>query len=113
MPATWWVIRPFAFGVRTPDAFAWWDHDGATGPDPGVLVAAAEAGNASMLGLALFNDLQAPVCARHPEVAEIHRGVQVPARWVSSWGQRPTGERRWPGIWPTPTNWRRPCRDPS
>jgi 4-diphosphocytidyl-2-C-methyl-D-erythritol kinase len=70
MPSTWWVIRPFPFGVRTPDAFAWWDRDGETGPDPGVLVAAAEAGNANVLGLALFNDLQAPVCARHPEVAE-------------------------------------------
>lgn len=70
MPSTWWVIRPFSFGVRTPDAFAWWDEDPATGPDPGVLIAAAEAGNASVLGMALFNDLQAPVCARHPEVAE-------------------------------------------
>jgi 4-diphosphocytidyl-2-C-methyl-D-erythritol kinase len=70
VPSTWWVIRPFPFGVRTPDAFAWWDDDGRTGPDPGALVAAAEAGNANMLGLALFNDLQAPVCARHPEVAE-------------------------------------------
>lgn len=71
MPTTWWVIRPFPFGVRTPDAFAWWDLEGTTGPDPRVVVAAAEAGNVAPLGSSLFNDLQGPVCARHPEVADV------------------------------------------
>jgi 4-diphosphocytidyl-2-C-methyl-D-erythritol kinase len=70
MPSTWWVIRPFSFGVRTPDAYAWWDREGSTGHDPGVLIAAAEAGNVEMLGLSLFNDLQGPVCIRHREVTE-------------------------------------------
>ena len=43
---------------------------GATGPDAGALIAAAETGNDELLGHALFNDLQAPVVARHPEIAE-------------------------------------------
>jgi len=70
MPSTYWVICPFPFGVRTPDAFAWWDLEGTTGPDPAGTIAAAEAGNAEALGSSLFNDLQKPVCARYPQVAE-------------------------------------------
>ena len=67
---TSWVVKPLGFAVRTPDAFAWWDAEGATGPDAGALIAAAETGNDELLGHALFNDLQAPVVARHPEIAE-------------------------------------------
>ncbi len=67
--STTWVVAPLAFAVRTPDAFAWWDEAGVSGPDAGALVAAAETGNDDLLGHALFNDLQAPVAARHPEVA--------------------------------------------
>jgi 4-diphosphocytidyl-2-C-methyl-D-erythritol kinase len=68
----WWVVRPFAFAVRTSDAYAWWDADGAeTGPDPGALVAALETGNGELAGSALFNDLQAPVVRRHPEIEAI------------------------------------------
>jgi 4-diphosphocytidyl-2-C-methyl-D-erythritol kinase len=67
---TWWVIKPFAFEVHTADAFAWWDADPATGPDTGVSIAAAETGNAELLGHTLFNDLQAPVVARHPQIGE-------------------------------------------
>ena len=69
-PSTW-VIRPFDLQVRTPEAFAWWDTDGSTGPDPGVLLAAAETGNAELLGHAMYNDLQRPVCARHPQIADV------------------------------------------
>ncbi len=43
--ATSWVVKPLGFAVRTPDAFAWWDAEGATGPDAGALIAAAETGN--------------------------------------------------------------------
>ena len=69
---TWWAVRPFDFPTRSPDAYRWWDEDGgASGPDPGVLIAAAEAGNVGLLGDALFNDLEAPVARRHPEVAEV------------------------------------------
>ncbi|HVD70939.1 MAG TPA: 4-(cytidine 5'-diphospho)-2-C-methyl-D-erythritol kinase [Actinomycetota bacterium] len=67
---TWWVLKPFDVAVTAADAYAWWDHDPATGPDPGVLIAALETGDLALLGSALFNDLQAPVVARHPEVGE-------------------------------------------
>jgi len=66
---TWWVLKPFAFEVGTPDAFGWWDEDPVTGPDSGALVAAAETGNLELVGSALFNDLQPGVVARHPEIA--------------------------------------------
>ena len=68
---TWWVIRPFPFAVRTPDAYAWWDEAEHTGPDGGAVIAAAETGNDVLLGSALFNDLQAPVVARHPEIGDV------------------------------------------
>jgi 4-diphosphocytidyl-2-C-methyl-D-erythritol kinase len=67
---TTWVIKPFAFGVSSTDAYAWWDEGGATGPDPGALIAAAESGNDALLGDALYNDLQGPVAARHGEIAD-------------------------------------------
>jgi 4-diphosphocytidyl-2-C-methyl-D-erythritol kinase len=68
---THWVIAPAAFGVPTPVAYTWWDEGGAvSGPDPGVVIAALEAGNDAILGPAMFDDLQAPVVARHPAVAE-------------------------------------------
>jgi 4-diphosphocytidyl-2-C-methyl-D-erythritol kinase len=68
---TWWVVKPFDFPTRSPDAYRWWDEDDATtGPDPGVLIAAAESGNVDLLGHALFNDLEEPVARRHPEIAK-------------------------------------------
>jgi len=68
----WWVVRPFGFPTRSPDAYRWWDEDGAiSGPDPGALIAAAETGNVELLGHAMFNDLEAPVARRHPEVADV------------------------------------------
>jgi 4-diphosphocytidyl-2-C-methyl-D-erythritol kinase len=69
---TWWVVRPFPFGTRSPDAYRWWDEDGArTGPAPGRLQAAAAGGDLEALGLALANDLEAPVVARHPEIGVV------------------------------------------
>ncbi len=70
LQTTTWVVKPSEFGVSSRDAYAWWDEDAATGPDPGALIAAAEAGNDVLLGSALFNDLQGPVAAHHPEIAE-------------------------------------------
>lgn len=67
---TWWVVKPFEFAVSSPDAYDWWDEDPGSGPDPGVLIAALEAGNAELLGPSLFNDLQPHVARRHPEVSE-------------------------------------------
>jgi 4-diphosphocytidyl-2-C-methyl-D-erythritol kinase len=65
---TWWVLRPFEFPVRASDAYGWWDAAPMTGPDPGALIAALESGDTGLIGDAMFNDLQAPVVARHPEI---------------------------------------------
>jgi 4-diphosphocytidyl-2-C-methyl-D-erythritol kinase len=71
-----WVLLRFGFGVRSPDAYRWWDEDGAdTGPDPDRLLAAAAAGDAEALGPLLFNDLERPVAARHPQIGEAARGL--------------------------------------
>jgi 4-diphosphocytidyl-2-C-methyl-D-erythritol kinase len=68
---TFWTIKPFAFPIRSADAYRWWDEDGATsGPDVGELLAVAASGSADALGAALFNDLEGPVGRRHPEVIE-------------------------------------------
>ncbi|MBI3649383.1 MAG: 4-(cytidine 5'-diphospho)-2-C-methyl-D-erythritol kinase [Actinobacteria bacterium] len=68
---TFWAVKPFDFPTRSPDAYRWWDEDGAeTGPDTGVLYAAVEAGSFEILGASIFNDLEGPVSRRHPEVAE-------------------------------------------
>jgi 4-diphosphocytidyl-2-C-methyl-D-erythritol kinase len=66
-----WVVKTFDLGVSSTEAYAWWDERSVTGPDPGALIAAAETGNDELLGSALFNDLQEPVVARHPEIAEV------------------------------------------
>jgi 4-diphosphocytidyl-2-C-methyl-D-erythritol kinase len=67
-----WAVHPFDFPTRSPDAYRWWDEDGgSTGPDPGALIAAAESGNVELLGHALYNDLEAPVATRHPEIARV------------------------------------------
>ena len=31
---TWWVLRPFAFGVSAADAYAWWDDARSPGTTP-------------------------------------------------------------------------------
>jgi 4-diphosphocytidyl-2-C-methyl-D-erythritol kinase len=72
---THWVITPAGSHVSTADAYAWWDEVGETGPDPGVVIAAFEAGNDALLGSALFNDLQAAVVARHPEIDDKIRAL--------------------------------------
>ncbi len=65
----WWVVVPFEFGVRSPDAYRWWDEDGGpSGPDPAPVLRAAEEGDAEALGRLLFNDLEPPVVARHPRI---------------------------------------------
>jgi 4-diphosphocytidyl-2-C-methyl-D-erythritol kinase len=65
------VIVPAAFGVSTADAYRWWDEHPQTGPDPGAVIAAVESGNDEVLGPSLFNDLQAAVFSRHPELDEM------------------------------------------
>ena len=91
LQTTTWVVRPFPFGVSSADAYAWWDDDAATGPDPGALIAAAEAGNDELLGSALYNDLQGPVATRHPEIAEMVAAfTDVGARGAVMSGSGPT-----------------------
>lgn len=71
VPPMWWVVAHLGFGVRSPDAYRWWDEDGPEpGPDPQPLLDAAANGDVERLGSALFNDLEAPVTRRHPEIAE-------------------------------------------
>jgi 4-diphosphocytidyl-2-C-methyl-D-erythritol kinase len=70
---TWLLVR-FASGVRTPDAFGWWDDDhAATGPDPAAVLRAVAGGDPDELGPLLFNDLEPPVFRRRPDVAEAKR----------------------------------------
>ncbi|MGZ4150692.1 MAG: 4-(cytidine 5'-diphospho)-2-C-methyl-D-erythritol kinase [Actinomycetota bacterium] len=64
-----WVVAPLPFAVSAADAYAWWDEQPRTGPDPGVLIAALETGNDDLLGSALYDDLAPGVFGRHPEVA--------------------------------------------
>jgi 4-diphosphocytidyl-2-C-methyl-D-erythritol kinase len=71
VPKTWWAVVTLPFRVRSADAYAWWDQDGAhTGPDPSSLLDALDAGDAERVARHLFNDLEEPVRARHPEVAQ-------------------------------------------
>jgi 4-diphosphocytidyl-2-C-methyl-D-erythritol kinase len=65
----WWVVVGHGFGVRSPDAYRWWDEDGGSrGPDPDVALRAAAAGDPDGLGPLLFNDLEPSVVRRHPEI---------------------------------------------
>jgi 4-diphosphocytidyl-2-C-methyl-D-erythritol kinase len=66
------VSQPF--GVPAADAYRWWDQDGEQpGPDPGLVVEAARAGDADAMSSILFNDLEGPVARRHPEILEATR----------------------------------------
>ena len=65
----WWVVVSLGFGVRSPDAYRWWDEDGGSpGPDPDLVLRAAAAGDPGALGPLLFNDLEPSVVRRHPGV---------------------------------------------
>ncbi len=71
LPELWWALVPMPFGVRSPDAYRWWDEgERRTGPDPEDLLVAARAGDPERLGPLLFNDLEPPVFEHHPELAD-------------------------------------------
>ena len=73
---THWVLVPLDFPTRSPDAYRWWDEDGAsTGPDPDAVVQAATGGDIGELGSLLFNDLEASVASRHEQVAQTKRAM--------------------------------------
>ena len=69
MPPLWWVLVTFDFGLRSPDAYRWWDESGAVaGDELEAVLRAAEKGDPERLGPLLFNDLQHVVCAHHPQI---------------------------------------------
>ena len=69
-PCRWRVI-PAGFGITAAEAYGWWDEDGGhTGPDPSGLLEALAAGDLETAGPLLFNDLEAPILRRHPELEE-------------------------------------------
>ncbi|MEX2422281.1 MAG: 4-(cytidine 5'-diphospho)-2-C-methyl-D-erythritol kinase [Actinomycetota bacterium] len=71
-----WVIVPFDFRVLTPEVFGWWDEDApASTGNPSAVIAAARSGDIAGLGAAMFNDLEGPVTARHPEIAATRERV--------------------------------------
>jgi len=67
---TWWAVLPLGFQVPVADAYAWWDEDGETGPEPESLLGALRAGMVEAAAPLVFNDLEDPVTRRHPQVAE-------------------------------------------
>jgi 4-diphosphocytidyl-2-C-methyl-D-erythritol kinase len=76
VPATWWVLVPFTFGIVATDAYRWWDEDGApSAAELAPLLGALAAGDVAEVGSRLGNDLQASVIRRHPIVGEAIEGV--------------------------------------
>jgi 4-diphosphocytidyl-2-C-methyl-D-erythritol kinase len=73
---TWWVLMIADFEVSVGDAYRWWDEDGArSGPDPIPLLEAVTVADPARLGPLLFNDLEGPVVARHPEVGRARESL--------------------------------------
>jgi 4-diphosphocytidyl-2-C-methyl-D-erythritol kinase len=70
------ALVTFGFGVRTADAYRWWDEDGGTsGPDPSPVVDAARDGDREALAATLFNDLEESVMKRHPAIRGACEGL--------------------------------------
>jgi 4-diphosphocytidyl-2-C-methyl-D-erythritol kinase len=67
LPARWVVLVFPPFGVSTPAAFSWWDED-QVGPAAGAERPATP--------MAVFNDLEAPVSRRHPQLVELRRELE-------------------------------------
>ena len=112
---TWWVVKPFGFPTRSPDAYRWWDEDGATvGPDPGALV---RGGGDRERRSAGARAVQRSGGAGLPEAS----GDRGGERRVPGCGgarrdherQRPDGRRAGEPHRATPTGWRRRFRAPS
>jgi 4-diphosphocytidyl-2-C-methyl-D-erythritol kinase len=57
-PTAWIALVLPSFGISTPEAYSWFDHARAHAAQPPV-------------SQSLGNDLEPPVAARHPEIAEI------------------------------------------
>jgi 4-diphosphocytidyl-2-C-methyl-D-erythritol kinase len=61
-PSRWVVLVFPPFGVSTSDAFRWWDEDQGRPPHAD--------------SMPVFNDLEAPVFRRHPELFEIRGALE-------------------------------------
>jgi 4-diphosphocytidyl-2-C-methyl-D-erythritol kinase len=61
-PSRWVVLVFPPFGVSTPEAFRWWDEEPGRPPRTD--------------SMPVFNDLEAPVARRHPELIEIRRALE-------------------------------------
>ena len=72
-PSRWVVLVFPPFGVSTPEAFRWWDEDSRRLPASGVRLPAEPESPAAG---PVFNDLEAPVARRHPELLEIRRALE-------------------------------------
>jgi 4-diphosphocytidyl-2-C-methyl-D-erythritol kinase len=69
IPEMWWVIVPFDFQIKTPQAFGWWDEDSpAPSGDRQALMEAVDSQAIERIAAAMFNDLETPVIGRHPEI---------------------------------------------
>ena len=82
-PSRWVVLVVPPFGVSTPEAFRWWDEDRAgwrlataAGGASSAVTAAAASRRPRADPPAVFNDLEAPVSRRHPELLEIRRALE-------------------------------------
>lgn len=75
LPRTWWAVVLLPFGIRAAEAYAWWDADGETGPEAGPFLGSLSSGGPDRVGPLLFNDLEPPVCRRHPQVARAREAL--------------------------------------
>jgi 4-diphosphocytidyl-2-C-methyl-D-erythritol kinase len=68
----WVVVARPDFGVSTRDAYAWWDEAHAAGTWSSEKSVAASAPE----GPETVNDLEAPVCLRHPGITRLIKRLQ-------------------------------------
>ena len=78
-PPAWVVLVLPSFGVSTRDAFAWWDQRAgkAGGLAAPKLALASRSSGGGAGAYEVGNDLEAPVAARHPEIARIVRALRA------------------------------------
>jgi 4-diphosphocytidyl-2-C-methyl-D-erythritol kinase len=69
----WVVVVAPGFGVSTREAFAWWDADARTAGESGEPGRRRRAGDEQV---AYVNDLEGPVAAHHPEIADVARALR-------------------------------------
>ncbi|HEX9376050.1 MAG TPA: 4-(cytidine 5'-diphospho)-2-C-methyl-D-erythritol kinase [Actinomycetota bacterium] len=88
----WWVLLPQPFGVRSAEAYAWWDEEpGSSDRDVAAVLEAARGGRVERLARLLFNDLQAPVARRHAQVqVAVERLLDAGALGAAMSGSGPT-----------------------